>query len=72
MSSRGKKKTTMAKLNREARQRQRRDDKQARKQARRDAAAVASPLTFPLDLPPTEIPAGDAPSVDGIDWKDPL
>lgn len=39
MSSRGKKKTTMAKLNREAKQRERRNDKQARKVARRDAAA---------------------------------
>lgn len=41
MSSRGKKKTTMAKLNREAKQRERRNDKQARKVARRDAAANA-------------------------------
>jgi hypothetical protein len=40
MSSRGKKKTTMAKLSREARLRERRAEKQARKEARR-AAAVA-------------------------------
>lgn len=46
MSSRGKKKTTMAKLNREARLRDRRNEKQARKEARRDAAA-ASPLRDP-------------------------
>jgi hypothetical protein len=39
MTSRGKKKTTMAKLNREARLRERRGEKQARKEARRDAAA---------------------------------
>jgi hypothetical protein len=39
MSSRGKKKTTMAKLNREARLRERRSEKLARKEARRDAAA---------------------------------
>ncbi len=39
MSSRGKKKTTMAKLNREAKLRERRYQKQARKDARRDAAA---------------------------------
>jgi hypothetical protein len=39
MSSRGKKKTTMAKLNREAKLRERRYEKQARKDARRDAAA---------------------------------
>ena len=42
MSSRGKKKTTFAKLNREARLRERRDDKQARKEARRAAAASAA------------------------------
>ncbi|MFZ1996153.1 MAG: hypothetical protein WAU75_18725 [Solirubrobacteraceae bacterium] len=42
MSSRGKKKTTMAKLNREARLRERRSEKAARKEARRDAAANPS------------------------------
>jgi hypothetical protein len=42
MSSRGKKKTTMAKLNREARLRERRSEKLARKEARRDAAANPS------------------------------
>jgi rRNA maturation endonuclease Nob1 len=40
MSSRGKKKITMAKLNREARLRERRVEKKARKEARRDAAAT--------------------------------
>ncbi|HEX8977798.1 MAG TPA: hypothetical protein VF781_14915 [Solirubrobacteraceae bacterium] len=40
MSSRGKKKTTMAKLSRESRLRERRQDKEARKEARRHAAAV--------------------------------
>jgi hypothetical protein len=40
MPSRGKKKTTMAKLNREARLRERRSAKQARKEARRSAAAA--------------------------------
>ena len=39
MPSRGKKKTTMAKLSREARLRERRVEKKARKVARRDAAA---------------------------------
>ncbi len=39
MSSRGKKKTTMGKLNREARLRDRRSEKQAKKEARREAAA---------------------------------
>lgn len=38
MASSGKKKTTMAKLNREARMRERRLDKQARKDARKAAA----------------------------------
>ena len=39
MSSRGKKKTTMAKLSRESRLRERRLEKDARKRARRDGAA---------------------------------
>ena len=38
MSSRGKKKTTMAKLSRESRLRERRVEKEARKQARRFAS----------------------------------
>jgi hypothetical protein len=37
MSSRGKKKTTMAKLSRESRLRERRQEKQAKKEARRNA-----------------------------------
>jgi hypothetical protein len=40
MASRGKKKTTMAKLNREAKLRERKRDKQARKEARKQAAAA--------------------------------
>ena len=39
MSSNGKKKTTMAKLNRENRLRERRQDKRMRKDARKQAAA---------------------------------
>jgi len=39
MASSGKKKTTMAKLMRESRQRERRQEKQARKDARKLAAA---------------------------------
>jgi hypothetical protein len=39
MAPRGKKKTTMAKLNREAKLRERRLDKQARKDARKQTAA---------------------------------
>jgi len=48
MSSRGKKKTTMAKLNREARLRERRSEKVARKEARRDAAASPSHRDLPV------------------------
>jgi hypothetical protein len=40
MASSGKKKTTMAKLMRESRLRERRQDKQARKDARKHAAAA--------------------------------
>jgi HAMP domain-containing protein len=39
MASRGKKKTTMAKLNREAKLRDRKLEKQARKDARKQASA---------------------------------
>jgi hypothetical protein len=39
MASRGKKKTTMAKLNRETRLRERRFEKQAKKDARKQASA---------------------------------
>jgi hypothetical protein len=45
MASRGKKKTTMAKLTRESRLRERRLDKQARKDARKYAAANPSEQT---------------------------
>lgn len=57
MSSRGKKKTTFAKLNREARLRERRVEKQARKEARRDAAASPIP-DLVSDLAPMD--GGDA------------
>jgi hypothetical protein len=42
MASAGKKKTTMAKLSRESRLRERRLEKEARKRARKDAAARRS------------------------------
>jgi hypothetical protein len=49
MGSSGKKKTTMAKLMRESRLRERRLDKQARKDARKAAAAEGStPIAQPL------------------------
>ncbi len=57
MASRGKKKTTMAKLNREARLRERRSEKEARKNARRHAAATQSQA----DLLPPESYYGPQP-----------
>jgi hypothetical protein len=53
MASRGKKKTTMAKLTRESRLRERRLDKQARKDARKQAAADEAdrPEVTPTDRP---------------------
>jgi hypothetical protein len=51
MSSRGKKKSTMAKLNREARLRERRVIKQERKDARKDAAANGIPFGAEADIP---------------------
>jgi hypothetical protein len=47
MSSNGKKKTTMAKLNRETRLRERRFEKQAKKDARKRASADQA--TLPSD-----------------------
>ena len=55
MSSRGKKKATMAKLNREARLRDRRNEKHAKKEARR--RAVTGPPSWAI--PPTEVPDAD-------------
>ena len=54
MSSRGKKKTTMAKLTRESRLRERRAEKEVKKQARRDAAAVEA--SHPGTTEPIEDP----------------
>jgi hypothetical protein len=58
MASSGKKKTTMAKLNRESRMRERRLDKQARRDARK--AAAAQPVGAPDDAltAQTDEPAG--------------
>lgn len=52
MASTGKKKTTMAKLQRESRLRERRVEKQARKDARKHAAAHPPSQ-------PSHLPAGD-------------
>jgi len=54
MASSSKKKTTFAKLNREAAVRERRLHKQAKKEARKQAAAIAT------DAPTEETPTGDA------------
>jgi hypothetical protein len=59
MSPAGKKKTTMAKLTRESRLRERRVEKEARKRARKDAAA--HPPTLPHE------PA-DFPELAGVSW----
>jgi hypothetical protein len=59
MSSRGKKKTTMAKLNREARLRDRRIEKKVRKEARRDAAATPGHLGAPHPGQISDDPEGD-------------
>ncbi len=53
MSSRGKKKTTMAKLSRESRLRERRVEKNARKNARKEAAANGT--TEPADLETSDV-----------------
>lgn len=50
MASRGKKKTTMAKLNRESKLRERRQDKAARKDARKYEAANPSEVSTTLTL----------------------
>jgi len=58
MASSGKKKTTMAKLTRESRLRERRLDKKARKEARKLAAANGTADLGPM---PEEFFADDAP-----------
>ena len=58
MASRGKKKTTMAKLAREHKLRQRRLDKQAKKDAAKHAPATEPdhPGEFPVTAHPGELP----------------
>ena len=57
MASSSKKKTTMAKLNREAAVRERRQIKQAKKEARKLAAAdAASEPTEPQTAPAADLP----------------
>jgi hypothetical protein len=68
MASTGKKKTTMAKLARESRLRERRQEKEARKRARKDAAANLSSQedAFPLG----EHATGEAGPADTADTAD--
>ncbi len=64
MASGGKKRTTMAKLNRESKQRERRQDKLARKEARKLAPAEGESAPDSMDadlLGPVE---GSAPGAD--------
>ncbi|MGI9184745.1 MAG: hypothetical protein ACR2GZ_07245 [Solirubrobacteraceae bacterium] len=56
MSSRGKKKTTMAKLSRESRLRERRVEKNARKNARKEAAANGTTELSGLETSDLKIP----------------
>jgi hypothetical protein len=72
MSSRGKKKTTFAKLNRETRLRERRLDKQARKEARKLAPQEPAEFTDTMPAGTSETApesddrdAGVAPSLAG-------
>ena len=65
MSSRGKR-TTMAKLNREARLRERRSAKQARKEARRLAGAGPDPNPARVDDDDARTDDGDATAVDEL------
>jgi hypothetical protein len=66
MGSSGKKKTTMAKLMRESRLRERRLDKQARKDARKRAAADGSTwIGEPLDADGMPIEPGAVAQTDG-------
>ena len=58
MPSRGKKKTTMAKLNRESKLRERKAEKEARKTARRHAAMFG---------PPEGAETSDAPDIEGLE-----
>jgi hypothetical protein len=67
MASGGKKKTTMAKLNRESRLRERRLDKQARKDARKAAAGLPDQPDHPLNADDLESAStDDGPGVEAV------
>ena len=74
MASSGKKKTTMAKLNRESKLRERRQDKAARKDARK-RAAIENPdgifdelsnLGEDLNSPRLAVPSADAAALEAV------
>jgi len=69
MASTGKRKTTMAKLAREGRLRERRMEKQARKDARRQTSAEhpAGEFDEPAAHDPSDEPATHDPEGDGTD-----
>jgi hypothetical protein len=58
MASSGKKKTTMGKLNRERRLREKRVDKQAKKDARKQASAHRQSGDMPTGVDDQPIPSG--------------
>ena len=62
MASSGKRKTTMAKLNRERRLLERRIEKKARKDARKRAAALGEPAPGSEGLPGPEEPWPASPA----------
>jgi hypothetical protein len=62
MASRGKKKTTMAKLTRESRLRERRFEKQARKDARKLAASDPDPRPDDGVAEFEDVPAAEQPA----------
>ena len=69
MASNGKKKTTMAKLTRESKLRERRLDKQAKKDARKRAAADGSAPVAALAGDPLD--GGESLPADGADEGEP-
>ncbi len=63
MASSGKRKTTMAKLNRERRLVERRQEKKAKKDARKRAAALGIPSYSDEDVEADEMAVGEPDSV---------
>jgi len=66
MASSGKKKTTMAKLNRESRLRERRLDKQAKKDARKQAPALHPDDTLNATSAEATEPGAEGPALESV------